>query len=53
MDKKNPLKFASIIMVIGRNLIKCKTYTSKNDYSNQYILTTPGKILFNQLIQKL
>lgn len=29
-----------------------KTYTSKNDYSNQYILTTPGKILFNQLIQK-
>jgi DNA-directed RNA polymerase beta' subunit len=29
-----------------------KTYTSQNDYSNQYILTTPGKILFNQLIQK-
>jgi DNA-directed RNA polymerase beta' subunit len=29
-----------------------KTYTSQNDYSSQYILTTPGKILFNQLIQK-
>ena len=29
-----------------------KSYNSKNKRSLQYILTTPGKILFNQIIQK-
>jgi DNA-directed RNA polymerase beta' subunit len=29
-----------------------KTYNSKNQRSSQYILTTPGKILFNQIIHK-
>jgi DNA-directed RNA polymerase beta' subunit len=29
-----------------------KSYDSKNSLISQYILTTPGKILFNQIIQK-
>jgi DNA-directed RNA polymerase beta' subunit len=29
-----------------------KTYNSKESFCTQYILTTPGKILFNKLIQK-
>jgi DNA-directed RNA polymerase beta' subunit len=28
-----------------------KTYNSKDNFWNQYILTTPGKILFNKIIQ--
>lgn len=29
-----------------------KTYNFKNKLSNQYILTTPGKILFNEIIEQ-